>query len=69
MNFASVDLKLEASGCRQLRHQFYKPQDDFTAKKHLLFEALIARSSAVTLSSGVEQLWSILCRSSLRATA
>ena len=27
------------AGCRQLRHQFSKPQDDFTAKKHLIFEA------------------------------
>ena len=27
------------AGCRQLRHQFSKPQDDFTLCKHLLSEA------------------------------
>ena len=49
--------------------QFYKQKDDSTVKEQLLFEALIARSSKVTLSSGVEQLWSIFCRSTLQAKA
>ena len=69
MNFASVERKQMRARFRPPCTQFYKQKDDSRVKEQLLFEVLIARSIAVTLPSGFEQLWSIFCRSTLKAKA